>query len=333
MDPHRRSVRAPPPTPRGETPLTPPDRATRPSSATAASICSPCRRPLAKHVDGKGTPQGTLAAAFAPGDVVLVRWRMITDGSDQGWGWALDNVSFQGGALPVELVSFTGAWDRQSVRLAWNTASETNNAFFAVERQQADETWAEVGRRTGASTVTEAQAYPFHDATVPLHGHAPELPPQAGGPRRGGALQRRRRGGRRRAGGVLRLRRLPQPRPLPRHAALRPAGRRRRAHRGVRRERDTYVTRLADGPMAAGRHEVTIDGRDFGQRHVPRARDLRRERDDQDALHRPLRLALLAQPTRVVRWVKPYRGDAPRGASPLCITASLNLIVSREPVT
>ncbi len=122
----------------------------------------------AASMDGKGTPQGTLAAAFAPGDVVLVRWRMLTDGSDQGWGWALDNVSVQGGALPVELVSFTGAWDRQRVRLAWNTASETNNAAFAVERRIADGDWAEVGRRAGAGTVSEARAYTFVDAAVPF---------------------------------------------------------------------------------------------------------------------------------------------------------------------
>ena len=114
------------------------------------------------------TPQGTQAAAFAPGDLVLVRWRVITDGSAQGWGWALDNVSFQGGALPVELVSFTGAWDRQRVRLAWNTASETNNAAFAIERRIESGDWAEVGRRAGAGTVSEARAYSFVDASVPF---------------------------------------------------------------------------------------------------------------------------------------------------------------------
>ena len=215
--------------------------------------------PLAEAGDGD-TPQGARAAAFAPGDVVLVRWRVLSDDSFQGWGWALDNVSIQNGALPVELVSFTGAWDRQSVRLAWNTASETNNAFFAVERQQADETWVEVGRRAGAGTVTEAQAYTFNDASVPytatrlsyrlkqvdLDGavhYSAVVEVAAGAPERFSVSD------------VF-------PNPVRSRATLRFAL---PGDADVRIEvydvTGRLVTRLADGPVAAGRHEVTIDGR------------------------------------------------------------------------
>ena len=38
-----------------------------------------------------------------------------------------------GNPLPVELVAFTAARDGDAVRLAWETAAETNNAGFAVE--------------------------------------------------------------------------------------------------------------------------------------------------------------------------------------------------------
>ncbi|MBE2185158.1 MAG: hypothetical protein IAE99_00100, partial [Rhodothermales bacterium] len=43
-----------------------------------------------------------------------------------------------GGALPVELVSFTSSVNNRSARLNWTTASETNNLGFVVEQQTGD---------------------------------------------------------------------------------------------------------------------------------------------------------------------------------------------------
>ena len=61
--------------------------------------------------------------------------------------------------LPVELTTFTGAVDGASARLAWATASETNNAGFHVEQRGAAGTWAEVGYVRGAGTTAERQSY------------------------------------------------------------------------------------------------------------------------------------------------------------------------------
>lgn len=63
-------------------------------------------------------------------------------------------------SLPVELASFTAATDGGAVRLAWTTASETNNAGFAVEQQHADG-WDEVGFVAGHGTTTERHDYTF----------------------------------------------------------------------------------------------------------------------------------------------------------------------------
>ena len=64
-------------------------------------------------------------------------------------------------ALPVELVAFDGAADGDRVTLRWATASETNNAGFAVE-QRGPDGWAEVAFVAGHGTTSEPHAY-AHD--------------------------------------------------------------------------------------------------------------------------------------------------------------------------
>ena len=63
-------------------------------------------------------------------------------------------------SLPVELVGFTAQSDGDAARLAWTTASETNNAGFAVEQQTAAG-WVERGFAPGAGTTTERHDYGY----------------------------------------------------------------------------------------------------------------------------------------------------------------------------
>ncbi|MFQ3597905.1 MAG: hypothetical protein SNJ66_06125, partial [Chloroherpetonaceae bacterium] len=65
--------------------------------------------------------------------------------------------------LPVELTSFTARKSEQGVELAWQTASELNNAGFEVERKSAGATWNTLGFVRGNGTTTEAQSYSFLD--------------------------------------------------------------------------------------------------------------------------------------------------------------------------
>lgn len=72
--------------------------------------------------------------------------------------------------LPVELAAFDGQSDRQTVKLTWRTASETNNAGFRVLRKGTQEqggAWIQVGFVEGAGTTTEPRSYRFTDADVP----------------------------------------------------------------------------------------------------------------------------------------------------------------------
>lgn len=70
--------------------------------------------------------------------------------------------------LPVELTTFEAQARGESVQLAWTTASETNNAGFAVERQRAtDASFEQVGFIEGHGTTARSQRYRFEDDALP----------------------------------------------------------------------------------------------------------------------------------------------------------------------
>ncbi len=66
------------------------------------------------------------------------------------------------GPLPVELTAFTGVFEGNRVILRWSTATETNNAGFAIERLS-DERSAVIGFVPGNGTTTEPHSYRFTD--------------------------------------------------------------------------------------------------------------------------------------------------------------------------
>ncbi|MBS1552537.1 MAG: T9SS type A sorting domain-containing protein [Bacteroidetes bacterium] len=69
-----------------------------------------------------------------------------------------------GGALPVELASFTAVSNRNTVTLNWSTATETNNAGFDIERKTVNSTeWTKVGNVAGSGNSTEIRNYTFTD--------------------------------------------------------------------------------------------------------------------------------------------------------------------------
>lgn len=68
--------------------------------------------------------------------------------------------------LPVELVAFDAVADGNDVRLTWQTASETDNAGFWVERSDAGDPWADVGFVAGMGTTLEAQEYRYREASL-----------------------------------------------------------------------------------------------------------------------------------------------------------------------
>jgi len=79
--------------------------------------------------------------------------------------------------LPVELAGFDATVDDDAVQLSWQTASETNNAGFRVQRKRARErgsenAWTTVGSVEGTGTTSEAQSYRFTDENLPYEADA-----------------------------------------------------------------------------------------------------------------------------------------------------------------
>ena len=67
-------------------------------------------------------------------------------------------------ALPVELVSFTAHAKNRCVLLTWETASEVNNAGFAVEKKAENTEWTKIAFVDGHGTINAPQTYAFVDA-------------------------------------------------------------------------------------------------------------------------------------------------------------------------
>jgi hypothetical protein len=92
---------------------------------------------------GNTAINGTIAPAFINKDLLLVT--TLTSGAATGGMNVFLIPSTQCAPLPVSLMSFTAArTSRTNVALKWETATETNNAGFAVLRNL-NGTWVNVG--------------------------------------------------------------------------------------------------------------------------------------------------------------------------------------------
>ena len=70
-------------------------------------------------------------------------------------------------ALPVVFQSFTATSLPEEVLLAWTTATELNNDYFAIERSQDGTDFKEIATVLGAGTTENAQDYRYVDADAP----------------------------------------------------------------------------------------------------------------------------------------------------------------------
>jgi hypothetical protein len=70
--------------------------------------------------------------------------------------------------LPVELARFTATTSGEAVTLRWETASETNNAGFEVERAVGEGAFERIGFEPGAGTTSASRTYRFTDGDLPF---------------------------------------------------------------------------------------------------------------------------------------------------------------------
>ena len=66
--------------------------------------------------------------------------------------------------IPVELTSFTASVIGSEVELLWQTATETNNSGFDIERKSENSEFSKIGFVPGFGTTTETKSYSFTDA-------------------------------------------------------------------------------------------------------------------------------------------------------------------------
>lgn len=72
--------------------------------------------------------------------------------------------------LPIVLISFDAVQVADKTILAWQTATETNNDFFVVERSRDGQLWNEIAQIEGAGNSTSLRSYQYHDVQ-PFPGH------------------------------------------------------------------------------------------------------------------------------------------------------------------
>ena len=81
-------------------------------------------------------------------------------------GIYVDN-SWDNGALPVELSSFTSAVNQRDATLNWTTVTESNNSGFNIERQSSvSNEWKEIGNVAGNGTSNNSHSYTFTDRNL-----------------------------------------------------------------------------------------------------------------------------------------------------------------------
>jgi DNA-binding beta-propeller fold protein YncE len=72
-------------------------------------------------------------------------------------------LRFNTSVLPVELTAFTATPFTNGVLLAWQTATEKNNAGFDVERSSDNAAFSKIGFVKGNGTTTQSHSYSFTD--------------------------------------------------------------------------------------------------------------------------------------------------------------------------
>ena len=76
-----------------------------------------------------------------------------------------------GQTLPIKITSFTAQSQKQTIMLAWSTASEQNNDRFQILRSADGKTdWKAIGMIKGSGTTIQQSSYHFTDAN-PLKGN------------------------------------------------------------------------------------------------------------------------------------------------------------------
>lgn len=104
-----------------------------------------------------GVTQGNFNLGYFVSDAAL-------DFTDATWYAAsLNNAITVSGVIPVELTSFVATGTKNGMQLKWETATETNNLGFDIERSTDNSVFNKIGFVSGNGTTTQRSSYTFID--------------------------------------------------------------------------------------------------------------------------------------------------------------------------
>ena len=76
---------------------------------------------------------------------------------------AVDDFQISMLVIPVELVKFAAQKDKSAAKLTWTTATELNNAFYAIERSTDGKTFDKIGEVSGYGNSQQMRTYAYVD--------------------------------------------------------------------------------------------------------------------------------------------------------------------------
>jgi hypothetical protein len=107
-----------------------------------------------------GVTQGAFNLGYFVSEAAL-------DFTDPTWySVSLNNAITVSGVVPVELSSFTAVGMKNGIQLRWETATETNNLGFDIERSINRKEFQKIGFVNGKGTTTQKSIYSFIDESA-----------------------------------------------------------------------------------------------------------------------------------------------------------------------
>ncbi|WP_137757728.1 T9SS type A sorting domain-containing protein [Pontibacter sp. SGAir0037] len=134
---------------------------------------SPVNRTAGGALNGNSPANRSFLATFLPDEIpaehyLLLRWK-DADEPEMDHGLAIDDVSVSWTVeddyivLPVELMNFKASIADDFIVLDWDTASETENDFYEVERSLNGHFFQSIGKVMGAGNSSQTIHYTFKD--------------------------------------------------------------------------------------------------------------------------------------------------------------------------
>lgn len=105
---------------------------------------------------GGGSLNGDWSLYVVSDNILCDFLNVCGEGQIESWTLIFENVQ-----LPVELVSFEAVVSGSSVNLSWQTASERNNAGFAIEQRVDEEAWMSIAFVEGQGTTDDPRSYSY----------------------------------------------------------------------------------------------------------------------------------------------------------------------------